>query len=377
MARIEDQEPEEDEPEEIHGDILEVIFSHVPLIDLVAASRVCKSWCCMVKSSLRHLKKPKPWLILHSQATRHPYNISMHAYDPRSHVWMKMVRLSSIKGMSSLKSSHSNFIYNLSSLKLSFSFDPLNLTWSHVHPPFGWRNDPIVARVGDFIIVAGGGCDYGSDQLPVEIYNIRTGAWHMCDNIPGNLRDLPASIYLSIATTNEKLFVTEKQSGLTYWFDLAIECWSEPYSLKPGQPIVNYNIGTSNDDLVLVGLFKDDQNAEQLKIWKVVGENFQFEEICEMPCVYVDKLKSKSSEISSVNACVVGNFVFIYNPLAMEEIVMCELIIDDCCRWWSIQNVVAPDKMLTSRLVFSCSEISVDELQRVMRSQNRIFLVES
>ncbi|CAI9775379.1 unnamed protein product [Fraxinus pennsylvanica] len=376
MARTEDQVPEEDEVEEIRGDILDAILSHVPLVDLVPASRVCKSWCCAVKSSLRYLNKPKPWLMLHSQDTRHPYNISMHAYDTRSHVWMKMVR-PSIKCMSNLKSSHSNFIYDLSSLKLSYSFDPLNLTWSHVYPPFGWRNDPIVARVGDFIIVAGGGCDYGSDPLPVEIYNIRTGTWHTCDNMPENLRDLQASIYLSIATTNEKLFVTEKQTGRTYWFDREIRCWSEPYNLNLGQSIVDYNIGTSNDDLILVGLFKHVQNAEQLKIWKVVGEKFQCEEICEMPYLYVDKLKSKSVEISSVNVCVLRNFVYIYNPLEMEQVVMCELITDGCCRWWSIQNVVARDKMLMSRLVFSCSDINVDELQRVMTSENQRFLVES
>lgn len=372
MVSTEDQAPE---VEEIHGDILDAILSHVPLIDLVPASRVCKSWCCAVKSSLRYLNKPKPWLVLHSQATSHPYNISMHAYDPRSHVWMKMVG-PSIKCMSNLKSSHSNFIYDLSSLKLSYSFDPLNLTWSHVYPPFGWRDDPIVARVGDFVILAGGGCDFGIDPLPVEIYNIRTGTWHTCDNMPGNLRDLQASIYLSIATTNEKLFVTEKQTGRTYWFDREIQCWSEPYNLNLGQSIVDYNIGTSNDDLILVGLFKHAQNAEQLKIWKVVGENFQCEEICDMPYLYVDKLKSKSSEISSVNVCVERNFVYIYNPLEMEQVVMCELTDDGCCRWWSIQNVVARDKMLMSRLVFSCSEINVDELQRVTRLENQRFLVE-
>ncbi|CAI9783290.1 unnamed protein product [Fraxinus pennsylvanica] len=56
----------------------------MPLIDLVPASSVSKSWRSAVASSLRHLKKPKPWLILYKQATRSPYAATTLAYDPCS-----------------------------------------------------------------------------------------------------------------------------------------------------------------------------------------------------------------------------------------------------------------------------------------------------
>ncbi|CAI9767926.1 unnamed protein product [Fraxinus pennsylvanica] len=375
MARREDQVIGENGVE-IRGDILEVILSHVPLIDLVSASHVSKSWRYAVVSSLRHFNKTKPWLILHKQATRFPYTTSMHAYDPRSHMWIKISQ-PSIKYNSALKSSHSNFLYMLSSTKFSFSFDPMNISWSHVDPPLVWRTDPIVARVGDSIIVVGGGCDYEDDPLPVEIYNIATHAWHTCDTMPGNLKDLVASTWLSIATTNEKLFITEKKSGLTYWFDPNTKCWSRPNKLNPNQPIYDHNIGTSNDDLILVGLCKNDENVEQVKIWKVDKENFQCEEIGEMPLLHVEKLKSKSFEISSINVHVTENFVYIYNQTKMEEVVVCELITDNGCRWWSIQNVVARDEMIMNRLVFTCSGVVFDELQRIMRSENRRFEVES
>ncbi|CAA3006994.1 F-box kelch-repeat At1g23390 [Olea europaea subsp. europaea] len=375
MARIEDQVRGEDGVE-IRGDIiLEVILSQVPIIDLVPASRVCKSWYWAVTSSLRHHKRPKPWLILHKQDIHNPRTISMHAYDPRSHVWMKMLQRS-IKCVSNLKSSHSKFLYMFSSLKLSFSFDPLNLTWSDVYPPFGSCRDPIVACVGNFIVIAGGEYEYESDPSLVEIYNIGTCAWQICDNMPRNLIGLSASAFLSIATTKEKLLVTKKHSSMTYWFDPKSKCWFGPYTLNPGQPIVDYNIGTSDCDLILVGLCKNSQNAERLKIWKVVGENFQCEEIGEMPCIYVEKLTSKSSEISSLNTCVIGNFVYIYNPLEMDELVVCELIIDGQCRWWSIQNVVAGDEIM-NKLVFTCSEVGFEDLQRVMRLENQRLLVES
>ncbi|KAL2543212.1 F-box/kelch-repeat protein [Abeliophyllum distichum] len=226
-------------------------------------------------------------------------------------------------------------------------------------------------------LLQGGGCDYQDDPLPVEIYNIATRAWHTCDTtMPGNLKDSAASTWLSITTTNEKLFVAEKQSGLTYWFDPNSRCWSGPYKLNPNQPIYDHNIGTSNDDLILVGLCKNIENVEQVKIWKVEKENFQCEEIGEMPLLYVEKLK-KNFGISSINIRVTGNFVFIYNQSETEEVVVCELITGGGCRWWSIKNVVARDETKMNRLVFTCSEVSFDELQRVRRLENRRFVVES
>ncbi|KAL2545956.1 putative CDK inhibitor P21 binding protein [Forsythia ovata] len=105
MARAEVQYfSREEEEVEIHGDILEAILLYVPLIDLVPASSVSKSWCSVVASSLRHLKKPKPWLVIHKQANRSPYAATTtHAYDPCSNQWIKISQ-PSIKFISALKS---------------------------------------------------------------------------------------------------------------------------------------------------------------------------------------------------------------------------------------------------------------------------------
>ncbi|KAL2556311.1 F-box/kelch-repeat protein [Forsythia ovata] len=110
-------------------------------------------------SSLRYLKKPKPWLIIHKQANCSPYATTTHAYDPCSNQWIKISQ-PSIKFISALKSSQSNVLYKLSSSKFSFSFDSLNSTWFNVDPPLVWQTDPIVARVGDFVVVASGVCQF-------------------------------------------------------------------------------------------------------------------------------------------------------------------------------------------------------------------------
>ncbi|XP_022887653.1 F-box/kelch-repeat protein At1g23390 [Olea europaea var. sylvestris] len=367
----------EDEEVEIHGDVLEVVLSYVPLIDLVPASNVSKSWRSAVASSLRHLKKLKPWLILHKQSTYSPYASITYTYDPCSNQWIK-VSMPSMNFFSTLKSSQSNFLYMMSSSKFSFSFDPLNSTWCHVAPPLVWRTDPIVARVGDSVVIAGGVCQFEDDPLAVEVYDFNTRAWCTCESMPESLKESAASAWLSVATTKGKLIVTEKKTGVTHWFDSETKSWSGQFNLNPGQPVVNYYIGSYEEDLILVGFCN---NVEQFKIWKVSAENFYCEQIGEMPLAFVEKLKSECFGFSSINVLVARNFVYMYNSWEVEEMVVCELTSGGggigSCRWWSVPNVVCRDGMLKDRLVFTCSEVGFDELHRVMKMDNWKFEVVS
>ncbi|PIN18985.1 hypothetical protein CDL12_08336 [Handroanthus impetiginosus] len=369
MAAASRDQPVEGEVE-FHGDLLETVLSHVPLVDLVSASHVSKSWCNAVSSSLRHHNQPRPWLIIHTQGTRSPYATTTQAYDPRSNVWIKVSR-PPIKYISSLQSSHSNFVYMLSPSRFSFSFDPLNFNWYHVDPPLVWRSDPIVARVGQSVVIAGGGCDFEDDPLAVEIYDLSTKVWHTCDSMPGSLRDVGASTWLSITATNEKLIVTDKESGVTHWFDPDIRSWSKPFNLGTGQATSSYNIGCTNNGLILIALCRI-QNVDRVKVWRVDGEDFECEEIGEMPLEYVEKLRSESFGNCSINIRVEGNIVYVYNNAwDVEEVVACELHAGGRCMWWSVRNVVARKRMITERMVFTCSEIGIDELQRVMTVENR------
>ncbi|KAL3631001.1 hypothetical protein CASFOL_023985 [Castilleja foliolosa] len=370
--------PEEEERLEIHSDVLETVFSNVPLVHLVSASYVSKSWSHAVSSSLRHRNRPQPWLILHTQSTRPPYSTATRAYDPRSNAWIKISSRPPIPYVSALKSSNSSFAYMLSTSRFSFSFDPLNSHWRHVDPPAVWRRDPIVARVGGSVVIAGGGCDFEDDPLAVEIYDLKARVWRTCDSMPMALRDSAASSWLSIAATDEKLIVTEKESGLTHWFDPVSKTWSERFLLSPpGQLITKYNIGCtkSNSSLILVGLCEI-QNAERVKIWRVDGEDFECVEIGEMPMEYVEKLRSDSFGFCSLNIRSAGNIVYVYNDTwDVEEVVACELVAGGACRWWSVRNVVAIEGNTMDNLVFTCSEIGIEELQRVMRDEQWSFEV--
>lgn len=378
MTATGDQQPMalEADQTEFHSDVLENIFSHVPLLDLVAASHVSKSWAAAVSSSLRHRKKPRPWLIIHTQATRPPYATTTQAYDPRSDVWVKLSP-PRIEYISDLKSSHSNFLYMLSPHRFCFSFDPLNFNWHHVAPPLVWRRDPVVARVGDFVVIAGGGCDFEDDPLAVEIYDLNTSSWCTCDSMPGRLRDLAASQWLSIAATNEKLIVADKGSGLIHWFDPGSKSWSEPCNLDLGEPVCSYNIGYTDHILILVGLCTI-QNVERVKVWRVGEEDFRCEEMGEMPFEYVEKLRSESFGFSSLNIRAAGTIVYVYNDaFGVEEVVACELVPGGECRWWSVGNVAAREGNIAERSVFSCSEVGMEEVHRVSRAENRRIEVSS
>lgn len=369
----------EEEEDPIHGDMLEEILSHVPLIDLIPTLPVSKSWNQAVHSSLLSRNPPKPWLVVHSQATRHPYATATRAYDPRSRVWINISQ-PSIKHPSTLRSSSSNFLYMLSPSRLSFSSDKLNLRWHHVGAPLLWRGDPIVAKVGDSIVVAGGTCDFEDDPLAVEIYSIKNRSWRTCDSLPARLKDTAASTWLSAAATSEKLFVMEKHSGATYWFDLDSSDWSKQCDLRPDQRCFYSVIGCVEERLILVGLIGDVENVKKVKVWEVgwdsKSESFdRCMEIGEMPGVLVEKLESETFGISSVNMCLAGSFVYIYNPEKVEEVVACELIKGGGCNWGRVHNAVAGGRCGMERVVFTCADVKVEELQQAVRAESRRFEV--
>lgn len=375
QVRILVKEEEEEEEAPIYGDILEAVLSHVPLTDLVAASQVSRNWNKAVYSSLRHVNSAKPWLIVHVQSTR-CHAATSHAYDPRSAVWVQLLQptttttaAATIKYVSALRSSHSTFLYMLSPSQFAFSSDPLRLTWHHARaPPLIWRTDPIVALVGDRVVVAGGACDYEDDPLAVEIYDLRTRAWDTCESMPAILKDSAASTSMSIAVHGGEMYVTEKCSGLTYSFDPESKAWRGPYNFRPDQGVFSTAVGFADGNLIVVGLLGNSESVKGVKMWKVRGESMECKEIGEMPKELVEKFIGESSCVPSVAVVAVGSFVFLHNPTDPGEVIQCE-IVDGECRWGSVRNAVANDGTRMQRMVIGCSHVDIGDLQKAMAMQ--------
>ncbi|XP_052184453.1 F-box/kelch-repeat protein At1g23390 [Diospyros lotus] len=363
MVRAGSKEKEETP---VHGHVLERILSHVSLVDLVPASHVSKAWMRAVFSSLRHFNAPKPWVIVHAQGSRTPNRVTARAYDPRSDVWFE-VQPPAIEHVSAVRSSSSNILYALSPATLSFSVDPLRLTWHQADAPAVWRADPIVAAVGGRIVVAGGTCDFEDNPLAVEIYDVASRTWSSCESMPAVLKDSSASTWLSAASDDRKLYVTEKHSGTTLALDPETKTWSGPYNLRPDPSIFYSVISFSNNRLILIALIGDASNAKGLKLWGVNCESFECEgEIGEMPMELLEKLKGESLQLSSIGVCFSGKFVYIFNPSWAEEVIGCEFD-KGGCRWWSIRNRNGNG---TERLVLTCSEVGIEDVRVALRSKN-------
>ncbi|KAI4314354.1 hypothetical protein L6164_027272 [Bauhinia variegata] len=358
----------------IHGDMLEAILSHVPLTDLVPACHVSKAWKRAVAYSIGHVNPIKPWLTVHSQSNRAPHVTTTHAYDPRSRVWLE-IHEPSMNHVSAVRSSHSTLLYTLTPTKFTFSFDPLHVKWHHVDAPSVWRTDPVVALVGQRVVVAGGTSDFEDDPLAVEMYNLKTQSWETCASMPDALKYSTASAWLSAAVDEHRMHVTEKNSCLTYSLDPDTRIWHGPYDLRPSENVFFCVTGTIRNRFIAVGLVGDAENVSSVKLWEIRGgsEMGCCEELGEMPKEMVEKMKGEGGCVPSIAMAAVGDFVYMYNPWEPDDIIVCE-VEHGKCKWGCIRNVALNDGTRMHRLVVSCANVTMKDLQMAV-SENWRFAV--
>ncbi|KAF5801878.1 putative kelch-type beta propeller [Helianthus annuus] len=370
------------EPPPIHGDILDAILSHIPLIHLIPLSHVSKAWTASVSSTFRTSTNPKPWLVLHTQSSRHSYQYqcpypSTHAYDPDSNKWIRIhTRSPTTNHITTLRSSHSNLLYTLSPTNFSFSFDPLHLTWHHVSAPKVSRLDPIVAVVGRRVVVAGGAYDFENDPLAVEIYDLQSHTWIKSDPMPRifSFNHSASSIWLSVASDDPNLFVMEKSSGMTYSFDTSTNTWSGPYDLRPDRNVYHSVIGKLTGRLIVIGVLGEAEDVTGVKVWEVDCESFGLKAIGEMPVDIVEDLRRCDEVISSIDVVMGGNVVYMCVGERDGEVVVCEVGDKGGCRWRKVVNTVGECGVM-DRVVLTCSVVGVEDLQRAVRVEDWKFVV--
>ncbi|XP_047320440.1 F-box/kelch-repeat protein At1g23390-like [Impatiens glandulifera] len=355
----------------IQQDILESIFSFVPLIDLAPATHVSNEWKLAVSSSLLYINTSKPWFFFHQQNIFSPNIISSQAYDTRSKLWMQIKQPTPPSNVSgTLHSSHSNLLYMLSPSKFTFSIDPFNLNWHHSNnAPFACRHDSIIALVGGKIFVAGGGTNFYDDvidPLAVEIYDMNTGLMESGESMPGVFNASAASTWLSVATDGRVLYVMDKESGLMHGFDSESKRWSDPYELCLVPNGFNSIITFTNGRLIVIQLIGERDNLTSLKIRSVNTETYEIEELGEMPKAMFGRLKEESFQISSINACSAGNWIYLYNPSEIGDIYICEML-NGGCRW-TLEKIPLENGRSWRTVAVTCKEVGIDEVDEALRS---------
>ncbi|KAA0034300.1 F-box/kelch-repeat protein [Cucumis melo var. makuwa] len=349
----------------VHGDILESILSHVPLIDLASSSCVSRGWERAVSSSLSHFNSPKPWLLLHF-----PSSASAAAYDPRSAIWMDInCRHPITPATAPLRSSHSTLLYTLTPSQFSFSIDPLHLKWHHVSPPLTWRTDPIVALVASRLIVVAGTCVFVDEPPAVEIYDLESNTWETYEYLPSIFAEYATAVWYSVAVDDHKLHIMHKSSAAIFSFDPTEKSWAGPYESKPDPNLFSSIIGFAGGEMVVVGLTGSPEDVQSVKIYGVTAAEFsEWREIGEMPKSLVEKLQGESAEMASIGMSWAGDFLFIHHGSDPVEMIQCE-VVGGGCRWGSVPNTVVDDRIRLRGLVLTSSNMGIEELKKALRSE--------
>ncbi|KAJ4960990.1 hypothetical protein NE237_020900 [Protea cynaroides] len=400
-----DETKQGNEESSIPGDVLEsMILTRLTLVDLVAASWVSKAWRAAVSTSLRISPRVKPWFIVYALHRRKHSLTSAFAFDPSSRVWLRIHNIpdvqstttnitssssssSSSSSIGALQSSHSqDLLYTVSTSGFSFSFDPFHLTWRHVQAPLVWRQDPIVARLGSRVLVAGGTCDYLDDPLAVEMYDIPSGRWETCQPMPDLLKDSATSIWLSAAAaTDSRLYLLEKKSRLICSFDAETKTWgptfdlslnSNPNKIDAPDPVFQSTIGFADDRLVMVGLMGETGDLQGVGVWEVAQDTYQCKSIGEMPPEMMERVRNASSQLSTLRVSTESDYIYIYDPRNPEEIFFCELS-KGICQWGHAVNPMVNQGNSMNRFVFSCSRVGMGDLRKVVANGSRTFTAES
>uniref|UniRef100_A0A0E0JZM8 WW domain-containing protein n=1 Tax=Oryza punctata TaxID=4537 RepID=A0A0E0JZM8_ORYPU len=212
----------------LHGDLLECVLLRVPHGELTASpALVSREWRRAAREAhQRHRRRRRhlPCLVAHVQGVSR----STHVYDPRVPAWASdgwsvagalPVRRCACAG--------GDRVYALSLASMAVSEDAVGAAWRELPPPRVWRVDPVMAVVGPYVVVLGGGCGATAAAGVVEVLDEGAG-WTTCPPMPAPL----ASRWVSSAASERRVYVVERRTGWASWFDPATRQWGPARQLQ-------------------------------------------------------------------------------------------------------------------------------------------------
>ncbi|KAJ1687416.1 hypothetical protein LUZ63_018806 [Rhynchospora breviuscula] len=374
---------------DLSGDVLEAVITKVPTVDLIPASRVSREWYLAVHSSLRHHPRRLPWLLLCHYLPPNILRFSIHAFDPSSRTWLSIPRrLSSCAPLNHVPArlrsgSSGDRLYALSISNMAISEDPFGARWHmNVEPPKVWRQDAVLAEVGRWVVIAGGGCLmplYGEEELrSVEIYDKSTGTWQMAESMPVQFDGSTSATSLSVAASDENLYVMERKTGVFSWFNPKHRNWVPTCQLKSFHDVSSWAVAVGcAKKLLVVGVGAMHESKLSVRIWEVNREHLKVEDgKCEeMPTEMVNQLfqDNEGDDANatwhgwSVEVCGTEHGGYVYNPSEMRNgAVFYELEDDEednIVRRW--EWVPLPETLgdnLMGRIEVGCSKVGLSDL---------------
>ncbi|KAF3326650.1 hypothetical protein FCM35_KLT08280 [Carex littledalei] len=372
------------------SDALEAVVSKIPTIDLIPASQVSREWYLAVHSSLRRYPRHLPWLLLCHYLPRNSLDFSIHAFDPSSRSWLSIpYQPSSNKPANQvttrfLSGSGGDRLHTLSMSKMVISEDPFGARWGlDNEAPKVWRQDSVLAEVGRWVVVAGGGCLVplydGEEVRSVEVYDKTTATWQLTEPMPVQFDGSTYATWLSVAASDEKLYVMERKTGLVTWFDPDCKKWGPTCQLTSCHDVSEWAVTVgAGKRLLVVGVGTTIQSKLNVRIWEVDGENLQVvDNKCEeMPTEMVKRLflsnvgDDDTWHGCSVEVCGTEWGGYVYNASEMRNgAVFYELEDDEkgkiVMRWEWVPVPESVGDSLMGRIEFGCSKVGLGDLSNL------------
>ncbi|OAY83157.1 F-box/kelch-repeat protein [Ananas comosus] len=401
----------------LYGDVLEAVASRVPTLDLVSASRVSREWRRAVRAALRRRPRRSPWLLLRLHrptSTSASARGTLLAYDPHSRTWLPP--LPHVRGPPPpphLPSPRLPALHAASLSAMAVARDPFGATWRAVEAPRVWRVDPVVAATaGGHVAVIGGACQLalgeGEDAGAVELRGPGgSDRWEPCDPIPAAFDGSKSATWLSAATSDSRVYITDKNRGWTSWFDLEAKKWGPTRQLRPDPAAASFAIGilssgynNNNNDrhrhrhrLVLATAGRREGRVE-VRLWEADAETLDVVEgkcaAAEMPKEFARRMfqeiteeesdeddRSWGSSSLSVGLCSSGDGGYVYNGSDLRKGMVRfydyyyyyhhEDGRTASCKWeWiGVPMIMQKEKVVDRVVVVGCTAVGLDDLAMI------------
>ncbi|XP_057855999.2 F-box/kelch-repeat protein At3g24760 [Cryptomeria japonica] len=247
-------------------DVMEMIVAFLSISDLPRAALVCKQWHSFIASSpicreLSHsLHKCKPWLFLVGAKKRRCLG-----FDPGARRWIRLPPFSlNPDEQDVIIMEGDGFIFSISGDRLKFMNSFLNpRKWRESAAAMQvWRQNPLICHDRGKLIMIGGVHEFEENPLSVEMLDLKSGEWEMCDPLPGEFGQKASSTWLSSAVFSGKIYVLEKWKGDFCCYELQSKRWGKVMSVRPlasssSSQCVKYFCLACRIGLVLAGLIRE------------------------------------------------------------------------------------------------------------------------
>uniref|UniRef100_A0A0E0LZE5 Uncharacterized protein n=1 Tax=Oryza punctata TaxID=4537 RepID=A0A0E0LZE5_ORYPU len=401
----------------LHGDVLESVVERVPAPDLAATALVSREWLRAVRAALRRCPRRLPWLVAHLIQLRGQRRLAA-AYDPHSGAWLAVPTAPARHGATSshshvrlVRGASGDRVCALSLSGLAVAPDALGVddarvvvlkapgVW-RVDPVFAavgdrvapgvWRVDPVFAAVGDRVVALGGACRLalaeGDDASAVEVHE--RGGWTHCGAMPAALRESAAATWLSVAATDQRVYLTDRATGMASWFDPAKQQWGPTCRLRPDAAVSTWGLAPGRagaEKLILFGAKHADSRVV-IRSWEVDGDGLCLSHGAAatahdtMPSEMSERLFShgdgeeeddeeETSSSPSIGVCGNATGGYVYNEAVPETgAVLYELRRDgveggavERWEWVPCAPAVAEAEAL-GRVILACSSVGLHEL---------------